>query len=116
MARITVEARIPNTRMEAYYNTSNVLRTYFIYPLEGYALHDNAYDEPIRDEEGNETGEVKQRFTTSFTTVLANYNFEENPDNIFAILRSEINENQLCGDETGNDHEVASTENTETEI
>ena len=83
--QIPVEARIPNTRMEAYYNTNNVLRKYYIYPLEGYSLHDNAYDEPIYDEDGNETGEVLQKFTTAFTTVGANYDFDANPDNIFAV-------------------------------
>lgn len=97
MAQISVEARFPNTRMEAYYNTSNVLRTYYIYPLEGYALHDNAYDEPIFDDYGNETGEIVQRFTTAFTTVPATYNFEANPDNIFAVPLSELDEDQLCG-------------------
>lgn len=97
MAQIPVEAIIPNTRMEAYYNASNVLRKYYIYPLEGYGLHHNAYDEPILDEEGNETGEVLQRFTTAFTTVVYNYDFEANPDNIFAVPLSELDENQLCG-------------------
>jgi hypothetical protein len=104
MARVAVEARFPNTRMEAYYNSNNVLRTYYIYPLEGYALHDNAYDAPILDENENETGEVIQRFTTAFTTVPYNYDFEANPDNIFAKLLSELDENQLCGDTT--EHEV----------
>ena len=106
MARIPVEARIPNTRMEAYYNTSNVLRSYFIYPIEGYALHNNAYDEPILDDEGNETGEVLQRFTTAFTTVGYNYDFEANPDNIFAVPLSELDENQLCGNPNEPEHEV----------
>lgn len=100
MARIPVEAIIPNTRMEAYYNTSNVLRKYYIYPLEGYGLHHNGYDEHILDEQGNETGEVVQRFTTAFTTVVANYDFEANPENIFTKLLSELDENQLCGDTT----------------
>lgn len=100
MSRTPVEAIIPNTRMEAYYNTSNVLRKYYIYPLEGYALHDNAYDEPILDAQGNETGEVLQRFTTAFTTVPYNYDFEVNPDNIFTKPLSELGENQLCGDTT----------------
>ncbi len=100
MSRIPVEAIIPNTRMEAYYNTSNILRKYYIYPLEGYGLHHNGYDEHILDEEGNETGEVIQRFTTAFTTVVANYDFEANPDNIFAVPLSELDENQLCGDTT----------------
>lgn len=106
MARITVEAKFPNTRMEAYYNTNNVLRTYYIYPLEGYALHDNAYDEHVIDEYGNETGEVRQMFTTAFTTVPATYDFEANPDNIFAVPLSELDEDQLCGGGDNNDHEV----------
>jgi hypothetical protein len=106
MARIPVEAIIPNTRMEAYYNANNVLRVYYIYPLEGYGLHHNAYDEPILDEEGNPTGEVIQRFTTAFLTVPYNYDFEANPENIFTKPLSELDENQLCGGTTEPDHEV----------
>lgn len=106
MAQIPVEAIIPNTRMEAYYNASNVLRKYYIYPLEGYGLHHNGYDEHILDEQGNETGEVLQRFTTAFTTVVANYDFEANPENIFTKLLSELDENQLCGDNNEPEHEV----------
>lgn len=106
MSQIPVEAIIPNTRMEAYYNASNVLRKYYIYPLEGYGLHHNGYDEPILDEEGNETGEVIQRFTTAFTTVVANYDFVANPNNIFTKLLSELDENQLCGGSNNPDHEA----------
>ena len=98
MARVNVTPYFENTTMQVYYNSNNVLTAYYIYPCEGYVLHNNAYDEIVLDEFGNETDEVMQRFTTSFTTVLANYNFEENPDNIFAILRSEIDKN---GADTG---------------
>ena len=106
MAQIPVEARIPNTRMEAYYNTSNVLRKYYIYPIEGYALHSNYYDAPILDEFGNETGEILQMFTTAYTTVVANYDFDANPDNIFAVPLSELDEDQLCGVTDEPEHEV----------
>ena len=97
---------IPNTTMKAYYNSNNVLKRFYIYPVEGYALHDNAYDEPIRDEEGNETGEILQRFTTAYTTVAASYDFVANPDNIFAVPLSELDENQLCGGDNEPEHEV----------
>lgn len=106
MSRISVEARIPNTRMEAYYNASNVLRKYYIYPIEGYALHDNAYDEPILDANDEPTGEIKQMFTTAYTTVVANYDFNANPDNIFAVPLSELDEDQLCGVTDEPEHEV----------
>ena len=107
MARITVEAIIPNTRMEAYYNSDNVLRRYYIYPAEGYALHHKLYDEEIIDEETLEpTGEIRQRFTTAFTTVVADYDFVANPDEIFAVLLSELDEDQLCGVSTEPEHEV----------
>lgn len=105
MATVPVEARFENTRMEAYYNASNVLKSYFIYPNEGYALHDNAYDEDVFDAEGNPTGEKIQKFTTAYTTVWYTYDFEANPDNIFAIPLSEIDESQICGG-SDNNHEV----------
>lgn len=97
MSYTPVESQIPNTTMKAYYNSSNVLRKYYIYPAEGYALHHNNYDEHVIDEEGNETGEVIQKFTTAFTTVVADYDFEANPDNIFAKLLIELDSNQFCG-------------------
>lgn len=108
MSRVPVEAIIPNTRMEAYYNSSNVLRKYYIYPIEGYALHHNGYDTEVVDEETLEpTGEVIQRFTTAFTTVVASYDFDLNPDNIFAVPLSELDENQICGGNNGdNKHET----------
>lgn len=107
MARIPVEAIIPNTRMEAYYNSDNVLRRYYIYPAEGYALHHKLYDEEVVDEETLEpTGEVIQRFTTAFTTVVADYDFVANPDELFTVPLSELDEDQLCGVSTEPEHEV----------
>ena len=107
MALVPVETRFENTRMEAFYNSNNVLKSFYIYPLEGYALHDNAYDEDVFDEEGNPTGEKIQKFTTAYTSVWHTYDFEANPDNIFAIPLSEIDENQICGG-GNNDAEIMS--------
>ena len=96
MARKPVEAIIPNTRTEVTYKSDGVtINRYYIFPLEGYALHNNAYDEEIIDPETLEpTGEIRQRFTTAFTTVLDTYDFGSNPENIFSLQLSELDENQ----------------------
>lgn len=107
MARVSVEAILPNTRMEASYKVDGVtVNRYYIFPAEGYALHNNIYDEPVCDEDGNDTGEWIQKFTTAFTTVSGTYDFVANPENIFAKPLSELDENQLCGDTDEPEHEV----------
>lgn len=104
MARTPVEAIIANTRMEeTYYDDGTTVRRFYIFPVEGYALHNNAYDEEVVDPETLEpTGKIRQRFTTAFTTVVGTYNFELNPNNIFAVPLSELKENQLCGGNNNN--------------
>lgn len=97
---------IPNTTMKEWSNLQGVPKIYYIYPEEGYALHDKTYDEPICDEYGNETGEILQKFTTLWTQVPVTYDFVTNPDELFTVPLSSINENQLMGDTTDNDHEV----------
>ena len=49
---------------------------------------------------------IKAALTRSVKTVVANYDFEANPDNIFAVPLSELDENQLCGGNNEPEHEV----------
>ena len=51
--------------------------------------------EIVVDENCNETGEIKKGYTKGLVTVLANYNFNENPREIYAAKDDE-NESILC--------------------
>lgn len=61
------------------------LKAYEIYPKEGYKLHEKSRDEVVIDENGNETGEIKLGYTFEYVTVLADYDFKENPREIYAV-------------------------------
>lgn len=107
MSYIEMEPYFENTTMLAYYNNSNELRAYRITPKEGYVLHTKNFDIPVIDEEtGEETGATIPGYTPATISVGYNYNFEENPFEIYAVLRSEVPENQIFGGGDNNDHEV----------
>lgn len=97
MAHVVVTPVFENTTMEAYYNSSNVLRTYYIAPVEGYVLHAKRYDTEVYDDEGNPTGEILLGYIPypASITVGYNYNFETNPENIFAVPADTVPENQI---------------------
>ena len=107
MARIDVTPIYENTTMQAYYNSSNVLRAYYIKPVEGYVLHEKSYDTEVIDPETLEpTGEIKLGYIPypAFVSVPYNYNFGENPYNIFAVPADTVPENQIFNN--GGNHEV----------
>ena len=79
-----IKTKIPNTIMQERYNDDGEKVNYIIAPAEGYKLHDNCRDEMVFDEEGNETGEIIKGYTTGIVTVLANYDFKENPRELYA--------------------------------
>lgn len=79
-----IEALIENTIMKERYNDNGELINYVIAPVEGYMLHEKSRDEIILDENGNETGDVKKGYTSGIVTVLANYDFDNNPREIYA--------------------------------
>ena len=78
--------------------------TYRITPIEGYVLHDKAYDYPLFDEEGNETGEIALGYRTSTAGCAATYDFETNPREFYTVLASSVPTDQIFG--AGNNHEV----------
>ena len=88
---IDIEPIYENTTMKASY-IGDELIAYRIYPNEGYLLHTTSYDEPILDEEGNETGEVKKGYTEGFISLHYTYDFEANPFDVYAVLKSEVEE------------------------
>ena len=86
---------IENTRFEQRIDdkTGKVL-SYRIYPCEGFKLHEITLDEPIFDEVTmEETGEVKKGYTKSFVTADINYDFKENPREIYA--EAELSEHEV---------------------
>lgn len=108
MAQIDVTPIIENTRMQAYYNSENILRSYIIYPNEGYVLHDTQYDQPVFNEEtGEETGEIIPGYIPypSFVSVWHNYDFTVNPRQLYCVPAGTVPENQIFNN-GGPDHEV----------
>lgn len=86
-------------------------KKYEITPNEGYVLHDNSYDTYAEyDDEGNGIGEKTLGYRTSSASCsIAQFN--SNYYEFYAVLRSEVPENQIFG--TGNNHEIMSEPNTE---
>lgn len=107
MAQIDVTPIYENTTMQAYYNNSNVLRSYYIAPIEGYVLHHTSYDTEVIDEAtGEPTGEIILGYIPypASVTVGYNYDFEANPKQIYAVPADTVPENQIFSN--GSDHEV----------
>lgn len=67
---VTYEAMttlIENATMKKVF-VNGVHRLYEVTPNEGYVLHDNTYDAPVFDENGDETGEIILGYRTSSAT------------------------------------------------
>ena len=97
---------IENTTMRKYINDSGVAQQYWIKPIDGYVLHDKNYDEIEYDPDTFEpTGNVTLGYRTSEASVSINYDFVENPREFYAVLRTEVPENQIFGG-GNNDHEI----------
>lgn len=79
-----IEPLIENTLCEAREKDGKII-SYLIRPSEGYKLHEISLDEVVMDENGNETGEIKKGFTTAYVTCGANYDFEKNDREIYAV-------------------------------
>ena len=57
---------------------------------DGYKLHDINRDETVIDENGNETGEIIKGYTKGIVTVFTDYDFEENPREIYAVSEVDL--------------------------
>lgn len=88
-----IEALIENSIMQERVNENGDVVNYTILPCDGYKLHEKSRDEVVVDENGNETGEIKKGYTNGIVTVLANYDFKENPREIYA--RPEFAEDEI---------------------
>lgn len=117
MALITREDVIPslieNTTMQKLLR-DGVHQAYFIAPIDGYVLHDNAMDWHEIDEVTLQEGELVRGYAVGSVSCGANYDFNTvtmidgytavGAREFFARPRSEVPEDQIFGG--GNDHEV----------
>ena len=93
------ETFIPNTTMDRFINTSGRHTMYRLTPNEGYALHDRRLDtfEEIDEETGEGIGEpITLRYSAGDITVSVNYDFDTNPWDIYAVLRSSVPADDIC--------------------
>lgn len=111
---------IENTTMERIINSLGNHTQYAITPNENYVLHDNRLDTyDIFDENGNPIGEpIELGYYPTTRTVSVNYDFDNvvvgidgnttvnkvGEFELYAILRSEVPENQIFSNDT--EHEV----------
>lgn len=76
---------LPNTTTEIVL-IDGVETSYIIRPIEGYKLHTKELDSYVFDEEAmTETDQLILGFTKGFTTCRTNYDFEENPREIYTV-------------------------------
>ena len=80
-----IKTKIEHAKFETYTDENGNVLWYRISPNEGYKLHEITLDENVVDEYGNETGEIKQGFTTSYITAGADYDFEKNERQIYVV-------------------------------
>lgn len=102
---------IENTTMQIYSNDRGDV-AYYITPVDGYVLHDNARDweafdeetgDLIYDENGNTI--IVQGFTQGTASCSINYDFNANPREFFTKLENEVPADQIFG-VGNNEHEV----------
>lgn len=80
-----IKTKIEHTTFDARTNSNGDIISYRISPDEGYRLHEITLDEIVLDDFGNETGEVKTGFTTSYITAGVSYDFEKNERQIYVV-------------------------------
>lgn len=97
MAIITYEevtpTLIPNTTMVKTLR-DGVHKQYNITPVYGYVLHNNVRDWTQIDEEaGEET--FYRGYSTSYSSVPASYDFNENPSEFYAVPADSVPAEQI---------------------
>lgn len=85
-----IPSPIANTTTKARLNEYGEIKSYWITPNAGYVLHDKNFDEPLFDEQGNETGEVVLGFRKDTATVGANYDFVQNENEFYTVREEEL--------------------------
>ena len=96
---ITYEPIIPpiidNTMMRKMI-VDGIHKTTRIAPVEGYVLHDNNLDDKVFDEESRiPTVEIVLGYKEGKISVGHNYDFAENPRELYTVLRSDVPEGRI---------------------
>lgn len=97
--------QIENCTITPFYNSANILYAYFISANEGYILHDRDFDIVETNPVTNEELSRMAGYTSGRCSCMANYDWEVNEREFYAVLRNEVPENQIFGG-GDNDHEV----------
>jgi hypothetical protein len=83
-----------------------VPRTYYIKANDGYVLHDQLLDEAEYDPETyEETGNILLGYSEGTKSCGINYDWDENPREFYAVLKSTVPENPKLGGSNKN-HET----------
>lgn len=94
MPYVNTEARYENTTMREIQNDNGDLTGYDIAPVNGYVLHSATLDKYKHNPETFEQGElISHGYSPSSCSVMPDYDFDVNPDEIYAVKEDEIEEN-----------------------
>lgn len=84
MFEVVYLTKVANTITEQFVKDNGERTFYKIKPVAGYKLHTKELDYDEYDEQGRFL-ENKKGYTSVFTTCPTNYNFSENPREIYAV-------------------------------
>ena len=106
-----------NTTAEKVTGSTGRFLGWYVSADAGYVMHEITHDEKALDEEGNPTNENVLGYTRAPVFVQYNYDFENNPREIYAQLESEIPDpaKQIHGDESAASTEPGTAPETITE-
>lgn len=97
-----IPSLIENTTMQKVI-VNGVHRVYYITPVEGYVMHDKAYDTGVVDPEtAAETGEFILGYRTTTASCSANYDFVANPREFYTVPENSVPADQIFGSITNN--------------
>ena len=95
---------IENTTMIKNFR-DGVATTYYITPVPGYVIHDNAADWEDVDPDTGEVITVNLGFRRGIVTCGVNYDFTANPREFYAVPEDSVPADHIFGG-GGNDHEI----------
>lgn len=93
MPYVETESCYENTAMLEIRNKDNVLMGYDIAPVEGYVLHNSSLDQYEYDLETDKQKElIAHGYSYGSCSVNPDYDFDENPEEIYAIKEDAVGE------------------------
>ena len=96
MPYIDIESKYENTTMKEIRDNDDVLMGYDISPIEGYVLHNTTFDTYEYNPETEELVKLINRgYSPSSCSVKQDYDFDINPDEIYAIKTDSIGEDGI---------------------